>query len=266
MAFAVALPWGVMIVRGHVVLVALALVASGCTPRPAATEERGDAAKALAAPSSPTLASKVIPLAPAEAPATCLVVLLHGVGADAESFQGIGRALAGDVPRCEMLVPDGFHPFDRAETGRQWYSMAGVTEANRAPRVREAGIEVSGWIDSELARRKLSGDRLAVVGFSQGAMVASWLAVHRGVRPFAVVMLSGRVSDDEAPTKGAPVPVLVAHGDADAVVPVSVVEPGERVLTAWGARVTTPVYPGLAPPLTPQELREAGAFLKRAQP
>lgn len=242
----------------------VSLAAVACTPRPAPTEERVDAAKVAAPPAAPPVTSKVITLAPSSGPATCLLVLLHGVGADAASFQDLGRALAGDVPRCEMVVPDGFHPFDRAETGRQWYSMTGVTEENRAARVRAAGVEVSAWIDTELARRKLSGERLAIVGFSQGAMVASWLAVHRGPRPAAVVMLSGRVSDDEPPTKGTPVPVLIAHGDADGVVPVSVVEPGERVLTAWGARVTTRIHPGLAHRVTPEELREAGAFLKRA--
>lgn len=250
-----------MLARGSAL--AVTLVVLSCTPRPAPTEERV-AAEASVPAASTSPASKVITLAPASAPATCLVVLLHGVGADAASFQDLGRALAGDVPRCEMLVPDGFHPFDRAESGRQWYSMTGVTDANRAARVREGALEVSRWIDAELARRKLPGERLALVGFSQGAMVSSWLAVHRTPRPAAVVMLSGRVSDDDPPTKGAPVPVLVAHGDADAVVPVSVVEPGERVLTAWGARVTTRVYPGLAHRVTPEELREAGAFLKRA--
>lgn len=190
-------------------------------------------------------------------------MLLHGVGADGASFQDIGRALAGGLPHVEFLVPDGFHPFEGGGTGRQWFSLRGVTDENRPARVREGASEVSRWIDGELARRHLGGDRLVVVGFSQGAMVAAWLAVHRTPRPAAVVLLSGRVADDDVPVKAAiPTPVLVCHGAVDPMIPVSVVEPGARTLEAWGARVTTRIYPGLDHHVDAGELREVGEFLK----
>ena len=195
----------------------------------------------------------------------CLLLGLHGVGADAASFQPLARALAAALPGAELLGPDGFHPFDGGGAGRQWFSVRGVSDANRPGRVRGAAAEISSFVDAELARRGLGGDRLVVVGFSQGAILAAWLAVHRRPAPAAAVLLSGRVADDEAPIEGSvATPVLLAHGAEDPVMPASLVEPGARALAAWGARVTTRVYPGLGHEVGAQELRDAQAFLAAA--
>jgi phospholipase/carboxylesterase len=198
---------------------------------------------------------------------TSLVVLLHGVGADADSFHDIARALAPSLPKSDFVTPDGFEPFDApgAMAGRQWFSMNGVTEENRPARVRAAGAAVSTWIDRELEERGLGRDRLVVVGFSQGAMVAGWLAVHRTPAPAAVVMFSGRVADDAPPVAGSvATPVLLAHGADDPRISVSAVEPGAKTLEAWGARVTKRVYRGLGHQIDGVELRDAEAFLKGA--
>lgn len=186
---------------------------------------------------------------PLEPPASHLVVMLHGLGRDAESFVDVGYALQPALPHAEVLVPDGLHAFDGGRngpgdgglTGRQWLSLRGLTDENFTGRMREAGEEVSRWIDGELAWRGLGGDRLVVVGISQGAIVGAWLAMHREPRPAAVVMLSGRVRwvEDQSPPPGAAaVPVLIANGDPDPV------EPSATLLESWGARVTRRAYPG----------------------
>ena len=196
---------------------------------------------------------------------TYLVILLHGLGADAADFRPLARALAPGLPQAELLVPDGFHPFDGGGPGRQWFSVRGVTEANRLARVKEAVAEVSRYADAELGKRGLAADRLVLVGFSQGAIVAASLALHRRPAPAALVLLSGRVADDATPVAGTlSLPVLVAHGTADPVMPVALVEPGVRTLTAWGAQVTTRLYPGLGHEVSPEELRDVQAFLSKA--
>ncbi len=236
-------------------LVALAIAcAAGCA--------RSDPARPAAPAGVPGAAPAVIDLQPREGPATTLVVALHGLGDRAAGFEPIAQELAGALPRAEIVVPDGFHPFEGGGSGRQWFSFRGLSDANRAERVREAGQEVSRWIDAQLAARKLEPSRLAVVGFSQGAMLGAWLAIHGTPRPAAVVMFSGRASEEGPPPAGAATQVLVAHGDQDRVIPVANVDPTVRVLEAAGDRVTKRVYPGLGHRIDARELRDAAEFLQ----
>lgn len=236
---------------------------------------KGPIAQAPTAASFPSASAAVAPVSAnvtieaKEEPATHLVLMLHGVGDSAGAFQGLARLLVDALPRATFVVPDGFHPFDGGGKGRQWFSLRDVTDENRAERVKASGEEVSRWIDGELARRKLNSDKLVIIGFSQGAIVASWLAVQRTPRPAAVVVLSGRSGLEatalpSAKAKASGPRVFVAHGERDEVIPVSNVEPTVRVLEAWGARVTKRVYPHLAHQVDDTELRDVQDFLKTA--
>jgi phospholipase/carboxylesterase len=216
-------------------------------------------------PSEEAQPVNVIVLPPSKGAARYLLVLLHGVGDSAVGFQGVGRHLSQGLPEVEIVVPDGFHPFDGGGDGRQWFSRVGITEKNRAERIRAAGAEVSSWIDGELGRRGLSRDRLLVGGFSQGAMVSGWLALHREPSPQAVVMLSGRLAEGaDWPAPRVSTPVFLGHGTDDQVIPASFLAPAAKELTARGARVTERLYPGVAHQISRQELADVEAFLRGA--
>jgi phospholipase/carboxylesterase len=204
---------------------------------------------------------------PARGAPRYLLVLLHGVGDRAVGFQGVGRELSPGLPEVETLIPDGFHPFDGGGEGRQWFSRVGISETNRAERIQAAGREVSSWIDGELRKRGLSADRLAVGGFSQGAMVSGWLALHREPAPRAVVMLSGRLSEDVSwPVTRVSTPVFLGHGTDDPVISVSFLAPAAKELAARGAHVTERLYPGMAHQISRQELADVESFLRSALP
>jgi phospholipase/carboxylesterase len=217
------------------------------------------------APEASIRTTRVLSIPASDGAPTHLVVLLHGLGADATDVHAVGTALASALPRADVLIPDGFQPFDGGGNGRQWLSIQGVTDANRPARVREAAGGVSRWIDAELEKRRLSGNRLVVAGFSQGAMVTGWLSIHRTPRPVAGILLSGRVAEEESPSVGISGPrVFVAHGDRDPVIPVFNAAPAARTLEAWGGLVTMRIYPGMGHEITAQELRDAAEFVRSA--
>jgi phospholipase/carboxylesterase len=200
---------------------------------------------------------------PPTAPLTRLVVVLHGVGADADDLMPVARALAPALAGAEWLSPDGFEPFTGGGAGRQWFSLQGIGDRNRAERVKAAGEQVARWIDVELHQRKLGWDQLALVGFSQGSMIAHWLAVHR--HPAAVVAFSGRFADEDVAAKTR-TPVLIVHGTDDSVIPVSNAEAAKSELEARGARVTVRIHPGLAHGIDALGITEAREFLLRELP
>lgn len=256
-----------------IALLTLVQVPCACNPDPAPPEPRQEppspeARKTQPVPPQARAAQKaqpvnVITIPAREAPPRHLLVLLHGVGDSAEGFEGVGRQLARGLPQVEIVIPDGFHPFDGGGDGRQWFSRVGITEENRPERVQSAAREVSAWMDGELSRRGLSPDRLIVGGFSQGAMVSGWLALHREPSPKAVVLLSGRLSESASwPTPRVATPVFLAHGTADAVIPFSFMAEAKQGLEARGARVEGRVYGGMAHQISLQELSDIQAFLQ----
>jgi phospholipase/carboxylesterase len=209
----------------------------------------------------PVLSSIVIPAA-SQSP-RYLAVLLHGVGDSASGFAPIARALAPQLSDVEFVIPDGLAPFDSGPPGRQWFSIRGVTTENRPDRVSEAALQVSAWIDGELARRGLDGDKLVLIGFSQGAIVSNTLALVRRPAPRAVVAIAGRLAiAGDARAIGRP-RVLLLHGASDPVMPVALADEAAAGLRARGADVSVEKFLGLAHSIDERELQAVERFLAR---
>ncbi len=192
-----------------------------------------------------------------------LVVLLHGVGADGHDLIGLAPYWARVLPHAEFVSPHAPFPYDMAPFGYQWFSLI-----DRSPERLLAGIErsaplLNAYIDQELAARELTVRQLALVGFSQGTMMALHVAPRRP-EPFAAVIgYSGAmVGADRLPaeTVSKP-PVLLIHGDADPVVPVQMLPLAVQGLKAAGLSVEHEVRPGLGHGIDPEGLERGARFL-----
>ena len=253
---------------------AAALAAAACTPSgsPPQTPTSTPAASAppaapLAAPPAPRPSPDAMPsFGPLSGRApTAVVVMLHGYGANGADLRAVAQTLAADVPDAVFLLPDALEPMPGSPDGRQWFPLAGADDAARRVGVRRAAAQLGPWIDRELAARSLPRARLALVGFSQGAMLALDLGVHLSPAPAGVVSLSGRLVDDLDPS-AAPSPTLIVHGTADARIPV---DEARRALARLGelhARTESLIQPGVGHTITPQAMATAGAFLRRLLP
>ncbi len=224
-------------------LLVLWLALSGCT-KPAAPSVRPPRVLNIAAQGS----------------AQRLMVVLHGVGSSADNTLPLAQALSSMAPDAEVLVPDGLFPFTGGAEGREWYRLQDINEANRAARVEPSGVALSAWLDEQLAQRHLDGSRLIVVGFSQGAGLAQWLAVRRKPAPTAIA-LSGRFAI-AGEVKAAPgARVLIVHGTADSVVPVDNAQRSVDGLTARGATVELELIPDLGHSIDARMLERVRRFL-----
>jgi phospholipase/carboxylesterase len=108
-----------------------------------------------------------------------LVVLQHGVGADGQDLVELAPAMAGVLPNAAFLAPDAPDPCDMAPFGHHWFSLRG-----RRPEALLLGVQavapvLAAFLDAELERHNLTDHQLALVGFSQGAMLALYLAPGR---------------------------------------------------------------------------------------
>ena len=67
-----------------------------------------------------------------------LVVFLHGVGASGADLAPLAEPLSAFLPSAAFVAPDAPARFDGGGPARQWFSVSGVTAANRAERVEQA--------------------------------------------------------------------------------------------------------------------------------
>ena len=191
-----------------------------------------------------------------------LIVIMHGVGSSAAAMQPLAEALASGLPTAAIVAANGYDPFDLGGTGRQWFSVKGVTDANRPERVAEAMPRIEAVLASEEKRVGMTRQQTVLVGFSQGAIMGLHLAASSAEPPRAVVGLSGRVALPVRAGEGARPPVLLSHGLADPVIPVSELDIAAAALTEAGCRVQTQTIPGLGHTIDPRQIDRVLDFIR----
>jgi phospholipase/carboxylesterase len=202
--------------------------------------------------------------------AESLVVFLHGYGADGADLISIGRQWAALLPASAFVAPNAPHPCDMSPMGYQWFPLRITMEGVRSsPQERWRGALsaapfIDDFLDRELAARGLDESRLALVGFSQGAMMALHVGLRRRKCPAAIVSFSGMLLGAEhiGETSCRP-PVFMAHGDMDEVVPFASLAASAEALKAAGLAVETRVERHMGHGIDMEAMELAGRFLAR---
>ncbi len=196
-----------------------------------------------------------------------LVIFLHGYGADGNDLIELGREWARALPHAAFVsphapeaLPGGFFG------GRQWFGLETRSEHEWEEGVRRAQPALEAFIVAEAARQKLPLGAVALVGFSQGTMMALQTGLRLSEAPAAIVGFSGHLAGATrlpAEIKCMP-PVLLIHGSSDDVIPVEAIHHARTALAAAGVPVEWHVRPGLGHGIDPEGLKAAGQFLRTA--
>src|SRR5271163_5210166 len=124
-------------------------------------------------------------------PARQLVIFLHGYGADGNDLIELGRAWQSLLPQAAFVSPHAPEPCGQAPVGRQWFALTFRDPDERWVGANKAAPVLERFLDAELNRHKLPPAALALVGFSQGTMMALHVGLRRAVPPAAIVGYSG---------------------------------------------------------------------------
>lgn len=203
--------------------------------------------------------------------ATSMVIFLHGYGADGADLLGLADPLAPHLPDTVFLAPDAPEPCAGNPFGRQWFPIPwldGSSEDEARNGLRRAALDIDAFIDARLAEASLTDAALAVVGFSQGTMMALHVLPRRATPVAGIVGFSGRLIEPEsldAEARSKP-PILLIHGDADPMVPFAEMGNAGRALTAAGFETFGHVMKGTGHGIAPDGLSVALAFLKDRLP
>lgn len=189
---------------------------------------------------------------------TGLVLLFHGVGSSARDLAPLGQALAPQLPGAMIVsvqAPDASGP------GWQWFSVQGVTEADRPARVAATMPRflqaVRGWQhDSGVGPAATT-----LIGFSQGAIMALESTQLDEPPASRVVALSGRFAQQPRRMHDA-LRIHLVHGEQDGLMPVRGAVEAVQALKALGAQATLDRIPGLGHGI---DMRVVEAIVRRLQ-
>ena len=192
-----------------------------------------------------------------------LVILLHGLGADGNDLIGLAPYWAPLLPTTEFLSPNAPFPCDMAPYGYQWFSAQDRSPAAVLAGVRAAAPFLDAFIDDALAERGLDDADLALVGFSQGTMMALYVGLRRSQPVAGILGFSGRLLAPEllaSELRSRPRTLLV-HGTEDPLVPYESLAAAETALTDIGVSVETLTCTGVGHSIDENGLRRGGSFL-----
>ena len=198
--------------------------------------------------------------------ATSVVVLLHGYGADGADLLGLADPLSPHLPGTAFHAPDAPEPCANNPMGRQWFPIPwldGSTEDMARASMAQSLDDLNAFIDEVLAREGVGPERLVLVGFSQGTMMALHLAPRRDKQVAGVVGFSGRLLAPELLHEArVKPPVLLIHGDQDQMVPFADMGLAGDALLGAGFTVYSHVMKNTGHGISPDGLGVALSFVR----
>jgi len=201
------------------------------------------------------------------------VVWMHGLGADGHDFEGVVPELAlpplhpvrfvfPHAPRRPMTIAMG-------QVMRAWYDVRNDAGERRED---EAGVRTSQRaIEALVERERQRGvppHRVVLAGFSQGGAMAFQVGLRYPERLAGVLALScflplAHTLATEAAAANRDIPIFMAHGTDDPLIPVARARRSRDVLAALGYRVEWHEY-AIPHAVSAEEVRDAGGWLCQA--
>jgi phospholipase/carboxylesterase len=170
-----------------------------------------------------------------------LMLLFHGVGTSAHDMVPLGRILAEEFPTA-FIVSVAAPAQSDAPGGREWFSVMDISEENRPGRVAAA---LPAFIETVRDWQRQAGvgiDAIALVGFSQGGIMALESTRDQPAIAGRVVSIAGRFA--QLPKTPNPDTTLhLFHGKLDPVIPYGFTVEAAQHLVNIGGDVTADVIP-----------------------
>ena len=189
--------------------------------------------------------------------AKAALIMLHGRGGSAEDMLAFADVLA--QPDLAYLAPQA--------AGHSWYPYPFTAPIERNEPWLSSALRVIDTLLERLSDAGFGSERVALVGFSQGACLALEYAARHARRYAGVIGLSGGLIGPEGTPRDYPgslagTPVFLGCSDVDPHIPLARVRDTTAVLRRLGAVVTERIYPGMGHLINEDEIRFVQGLLE----
>lgn len=209
-------------------------------------------------------------------------IFFHGYGADGQDLFSLSAQLSQILPNTAFFFPDAPTKMAGFFGGYEWFSLdnydpvalldkqKGEAYLNALmPLAKKVHPLTQNYVKAILEKTNLPASKAALCGFSQGGLMAVYtalrfpekLALTVGLSAVSVMFDEKTFSINDIVSKP---PVCLIHGDADAVVPLSVFEKNQENLTKAGLELETHIVPGLMHGIDQTALTLLAAALKHS--
>lgn len=210
-------------------------------------------------PSDPHAGQPVLHVGPPVADARLVAIMLHGRGASAEDILGLAREFS--APDVAYLAPQA--------AGSTWYPYSFLSPIRQNEPSLTSALSVIGRITQQLEAQGVAPDRIALMGFSQGACLALEFAARHARRYAVVAAFSGGVIGPPGTARDYAgsfdgTPVFLGCSDVDPHVPVERVRESADVFRRMGAVVDERIYPRMGHTINSSEIEAVDGLLVEA--
>lgn len=187
-----------------------------------------------------------------------VMIMIHGRGAGPENILDLAAPLAH--PDFTYLAP--------AAADGTWYPFSFMMEIQRNEPGITSGLAAIDRVVKEVMGKGIPRTRIMLLGFSQGACLASTYAARNAARYGGAIVFSGGLigppgTEWNYPGSFAGTPVFLGCSDVDAHVPATRVQESAEVFRRMGAEVTGRIYPGMGHLVNEDELDFARGLMTR---
>ena len=152
--------------------------------------------------------------------------------------------------------------------GRQWYPYSLLEKVEKNQGALNSALGLVKRTMEKASAANIPAERIALLGFSQGATVVLEFAARNAQRYGAVIALSGALLGPEGTPREyagslAGTPAFLGSGDSDPNIPKRRVDEAARVFESLGAVVRKEIYAGLAHAMNAAEIANAREMLNR---
>ncbi len=203
-----------------------------------------------------------------------LIIMFHGYGANRFDLISLAPALSRSLPDVAFVSPDGFNPcmgLGATDASREWFSLPSNLDdlSDKHKNYLDEQLELIAsktkeFIDSQAERFNLSLNRVVLLGFSQGAMVALYASLRAKDSFAGVVSFSGMIghSNELSLQLSSRPPVALIHGSLDEVIDKKHFFTAKETLLSNGCEVSSLLRADLGHSIDEFSINFASDFLK----